>query len=81
QLDVGAVSLRETWLRKRPWAWLLFLAILGFGLGVPFATIHDTPLPWAPAAESAAPGGAAMDWHRLGGDRFWDSGPMSRAHR
>lgn len=81
QLDVGALSLRETWLRKRPWAWLLFLLVLGFGLGVPFAMIHDAPLPrlpWSAPAESATP--TAFAWESLGGDRFWDSGPMSRAH-
>lgn len=81
QIDVGALSLRETWLSKRPWAWILFLVVLGFGLGVPFATIHDVSLPWRTGDAATGPPPEPAPWHLLGGDQLWDSGPMSRAHR
>ena len=84
QLDVGGLSLRETWLRKRPWAWLLLLLVLGLGLGVPFAEIHElrlSSLPWGPTTGDATPVATTLPWSRLGGDRLWESGPMSRAHR
>jgi len=82
QLEVGALSLQQTWLRKRPWAWLLFLLVLGFGLGVPFASIHEVAAPsWLAGGDDPLADPEPVPWHALGGDRIWDSGPMSREHR
>jgi len=84
---MGAVTLRQAGLRKRPWAWLAFLVVLGLGLGVPMAQIHYSEAPAAgmPVNKASAPsppdGNAPFPWRMVGGDHLWQAGPMSEAHQ
>jgi predicted CXXCH cytochrome family protein len=61
-------DLQQTWLSKRPAAWLLATAVLLVGVVLPATVIvlhrADRPAPaWVP------------------GDEFWNSGPLSPAHQ
>lgn len=90
EAETGATSLAQTGLGKRRWAWLLFLAMLVVGLGVPLGHVYRER-GRGDAVRQGETGGAlpalgrrlveGVPWTLVGGDRLWDSGPMSRAHR
>ncbi|MDZ7712362.1 MAG: FHA domain-containing protein [Rhodovibrio sp.] len=94
--ESGATSLRAAGLGRRRWAWALFLVVLALGLGLPLAEIQrERNADAAEVDDHADPNAVAADGYgralavfraygeRLvaGGDRIWDSGPMSQPHR
>ena len=84
QAESGATSLHAAGLRRRRWAWALFLVVLAVGLGLPVAEIYREAADRRAATGDGA-GGARMPasaaWLVEGGDRIWDSGRMSQPHR
>jgi predicted CXXCH cytochrome family protein len=67
-LETPQLSLAELGLRKRPWAWGLFLVFLAGGLLVP----------WAGAVREGA-SEVLRAWH-LPSDRLWSSGALHLSH-
>ncbi len=78
---VGATSLQAAGLRRRPWAWFLFLVVIGLGLVVPFTQIYDREPTQVGMQQFESQSRSGFDWRLAGGDHLWDSGPMSRSHR
>lgn len=84
---VKATQFEQTWLRKRPFAWLMVLLIISGALFLPYLTSFGIPEAWIKAAPSEAQASvsswskAIRDSQWLPDHAIWNSGPLADAHQ